>query len=539
MVARESPPALLTPLQLGAVGETPGGAGLRLAELAASLSLATDLGLGHPLERALRGTLAATALAGLADVSPAELCVTYYVSLLRLIGCTSTAHNVASVLGDDLALGPWFETVDAGSDREAMGAMLRNVGKGEQPLRRLLMIARLLSTGKSMREGSRIHCEVGRLLCDELGLPDGVRDGLGQIFERWDGHNAWPKERMGKDIHVGVRIVHLAHDVEAFDRHQGEAGAVEMARDRSGRAYDPDLVELFCDHAPAVLEAMRDPAAWASVLATEPEPWLWLEGEDALDAACRAIGDFADLKSPFFVGHSRAVAELAAEAASGAGLSPADIVRARRSGWLHDVGRAGVSNAVWEKAGPLSDGEWEQVRLHPYYTERVLVRSTGLAGLAAVAAAHHERADGSGYPKGLPAAATSAVASILAAADTYRGMVEDRPHRPGIDVAAAAAAMRDEVAAGRLSGDAVDAVLRAAGHRRPRARPAWPAGLTDREVEVLRQLARGLTNRQMAAALGIAEKTVGNHIEHVYQKIGVSTRAAATLFALQHDLVEK
>ena len=183
---------------------TPGR--LRLAELAASLSLATDLGLGHPLEQALRSTIVATALGRLAGLAPGELCVTYYVSLLRAIGCTSTAHDVAALVGDALAFNSWFDKVDVASDRQAMGAMLRNVGKGEQPLRRLLMIARMLSGGRGMREGSRIHCEVGRLLCDELGLPDGVREGFGQIFERWDGRNAWPGERIGKDIHVGVRI---------------------------------------------------------------------------------------------------------------------------------------------------------------------------------------------------------------------------------------------------------------------------------------------------------------------------------------------
>jgi HD-GYP domain-containing protein (c-di-GMP phosphodiesterase class II) len=274
-------------------------------------------------------------------------------------------------------------------------------------------------------------------------------------------------------------------------------------------------------------------------MAAEPEPWLWLEGDDAIDAAARAVGDFADLKSPFFVGHSRAVADLAGQAAAGAGLPAPDVLRARRAGWLHDVGRTGVSNAVWEKAGPLTDGEWEQVRLHPYYTERVLVRAGGLAGVAQVAAAHHERSDGSGYPKGLGGGGLQPLAAILAAADTYRGLVEDRPHRQGAAADVAAAALRDDVLGGRLDGAAVDAVLRAAGHRTPRARPSWPAGLTDREVEVLARLSRGMTNRQVAADLGIAEKTVGNHVEHVYQKVGVSTRAAATLFALQHDLVER
>ncbi|MEN3316443.1 MAG: hypothetical protein V7605_2677 [Acidimicrobiaceae bacterium] len=521
------------------MAEAPPARRLRLAELAGALSLATDLGLGHPLEQALRSSLLATSLGGLAGLGPADLQVTYYLSLLRLIGCTSTASDVAAMLGDDRALGAWFETVDPASNREAMAAMLRNVGKGQAPLRRLRMIARLLASGSSMREGSRIHCEVGRLLCDELSLPDDVRDAFGQMFERWDGHHAWPGERRGEEIHVGVRLVHLASDVVTFDRLQGRDGAIAVARRRSGTAYDPALVDLFCDHADELLDGVHDPAVWAAAMAAEPEPLLWLEGDDAIDAAARAVGDFADLKSPFFVGHSRGVADLAGDAAAGGGLTGPDVLLARRAGWLHDVGRTGVSNAVWDKAGPLSDGEWEQVRLHPYYTERVLVRAGGLSRVARVAGAHHERADGSGYPKGLSSGGLQPVAAILAAADTYRGLTEDRPHRPGAEAGVAAAALRDDVVGGRLDGDAVDAVLRAAGHRTPRSRPSWPAGLTDREVEVLAALAKGLTNRQVAAGLGIADKTVGNHVEHVYQKIGVSTRAAATLFALQHELLER
>jgi HD-GYP domain-containing protein (c-di-GMP phosphodiesterase class II) len=516
---------------------SPSSSRLRLAELAGSLSLATDLGLGHPMEQALRSSLVSSALGTLAGLDAADLRVAYYLSLLRLIGCTSTAHDLAAMIGDDRVFSSWFETVDVASNREAMGAMLRNVGKGEAPLRRLLMIARMLTSGGSMREGARIHCEVGRLLCDELHLPDGVREAFGQIFERWDGRNAWPGERTGDQIHIGVRIVHLAQDVEIHDRLQGVEATVDVARRRSGKAYDPALVDLFCAHAPEVLAGARQAAVWGAALAAEPEPWLWLEGDDAIDAAARAVGDFADLKSPFFVGHSRGVADLAAEAAAGAGLSPTDVMRTRRAGWLHDVGRTGVSNAVWEKAGPLSEGEWEQVRLHPYYTERILVRATGLAGLAPVAAAHHERADGSGYPKGLTGSGASPAAPILAAADAYRGLVEARPHRAGFEPDTAAAVLRDDVRAGHLDGSAVDAVLRAAGHRQPRSRSLWPAGLTDREVEVLVLLARGSTNRQVAEQLGLAEKTVGNHVEHIYQKLGVSTRAAATLFALQHGLL--
>jgi HD-GYP domain-containing protein (c-di-GMP phosphodiesterase class II) len=207
----------------------------------------------------------------------------------------------------------------------------------------------------------------------------------------------------------------------------------------------------------------------------------------------------------------------------------------RRAGLLHDLGRVGVSNAIWDKPGPLSEAERERVRLHPYFTERALARSARLAELGAIGAAHHERLDGSGYHRALPAAMLSLPARLLAAADVFQALIEPRPHRPAYAAEGAAEIVRGEAAAGRLDADAVDAVLTAAG--RPPARRERPAGLSEREVEVLRLLARGLTNRQMAAQLGLSAKTVGRHVEHIYGKAGVSSRAAAALFAVENGLV--
>ncbi len=199
-------------------------------------------------------------------------------------------------------------------------------------------------------------------------------------------------------------------------------------------------------------------------------------------------------------------------------------------------GRLGVSNAIWDKEGPLGAGEWERIRLHPYLTERMLHSSPTLAPLGAIAVQHRERLDGSGYPRGLSGAAISRPARVLGAADAYQAMREPRPYRPARPAVEAAEELRAEVKAGRLEGDAVEAVLGAAGHRVSRRREG-PAGLTAREVEVLRLLARGLSNKQIASQLVIAPKTAGNHVEHIYAKIGASTRAGASLFAMHHGLL--
>ena len=269
----------------------------------------------------------------------------------------------------------------------------------------------------------------------------------------------------------------------------------------------------------------------------DSEPALAVElSDEQLDRALAAIANFVDLKSPFTLGHSVAVADLAAEACLRLGLPHDDVRMLRRAGYVHDFGRLGVSNSIWDRPGHLSAGEWERVRMYPYLTERMLRQSAALAPLGEIAVQHRERLDGSGYPRGLSGAAVSRLARVLGAADAYQSMREPRPHRPGRSAAEALEAMRDAVRAGRLDAAAADAVLEAAGHRLPRRREG-PAGLTAREVEVLVLLARGMSNRQIGERLVITPKTAGNHVEHIYAKIDATSRAGAAMFAVQHGLL--
>ena len=269
----------------------------------------------------------------------------------------------------------------------------------------------------------------------------------------------------------------------------------------------------------------------------DAEPGLAVVLRDAeLESALGAIADFTDLKSPWTIGHSRGVAELAGAAAAEYGLSAADATLVRRAGLLHDLGRLGVSNAIWDKPGALTAAELERVRLHPYLTERMLASSPALAPLGAIAVQHHERLDGSGYPRGLRGDALTPAGRVLAAADAYHAMTEPRPHRPALPAEAAAAELRAGVRASHFDGHAVDAVLRAAGHAVKRRRE-FAAGLTAREVEVLKLLVRGLSNKEIAQELVISRKTAGSHVEHIYAKLGVSNRARASLVAMQHGLV--
>jgi HD-GYP domain-containing protein (c-di-GMP phosphodiesterase class II) len=207
----------------------------------------------------------------------------------------------------------------------------------------------------------------------------------------------------------------------------------------------------------------------------------------------------------------------------------------RSAGLLHDVGRVAVTAAIWEKSGPLTDAERERIRLHTYAGERVLMRAPALSRVAEIATLAHERLDGSGYHRRLPGSALSVCARLLAAADVFHALGEERPQRAALEAERAVSELRTMAENGCLCPDAVRAVLAAAEH--PAPAPARPGGLTDREVEVLRLVARGLTNKEIAAALEISPKTAGHHIEHLFEKLGVRTRAAATMIALQRGLV--
>lgn len=512
---------------------------LRLAELMAALSMATDLGMGQPMEHALCTCVVAMRLGEALGMSGPELREVYYQALLRYIGCNAQTYEMAGQFGDELALRRDFAAVDTGRVPDVIALTVRYIRQahaGAAPARLERIIGETLAALPSfMKESFTGHCEVAQRLAERLGFEAGILRALGQLYERWDGHGL-PGGRKGTEVAPSVLVVTLAQDAVTFHRLGGVEAALEMARERRGGAYDPGMVDRFCAEAPRLLAGLEEAPPWEAVVALEPGLPSYLS-EAQLDSACAVIADFADLKSPYTLGHSGGVAELASGAARQRGLPAADATGLRRAGLLHDIGQVGVSAGVWTKEGALSDREWEQVRLHTYYTERVLARPGGLARLGMLASHHHERLDSSGYHRGAPASILSPAARILAAADVYQAITEPRPHRPARGAEAAAEELRREARAGRLDRDAVDAVLAAAGHRVRRAHRGLVAGLSEREVEVLRLVARGGSKKQVAARLTLAEKTVDNHLQRIYEKIGVSTRAGATLFAMEHSLL--
>ena len=210
-----------------------------------------------------------------------------------------------------------------------------------------------------------------------LGLGIEVRDGLQHVFERWDGKGT-PAGIAGEEIALSARIVVVADIVESFRRLGGMAAAVDVARRRAGGQFDPGLAEHVWENADALLGGLDEATGWDAAIAAEPALAQGMSGVE-LEAALAAIADFADLKSPYTTGHSRGVAERAASAALRAGLGEPTAGELRRAGLIHDVGRLGVSNTIWDKPGALSETEMERVRMHPYLTQRTFSRSPRLA----------------------------------------------------------------------------------------------------------------------------------------------------------------
>ena len=507
---------------------------VRLAELGGALSLGIDLGFGQPMEHVLRQCLIALRLAEAMGLDDDQRAAVYYTALLINVGCHSDAHEQAKWFGDDITLKSIKYDHENRSLRMAASSM-RFLGSGHPPLHRFrLGLEFVLSGHREVDDMIAHHAAIARTMGEQLSLPDAVLDALSAAYERWDGRG-WPGRLEGEAVPLVARIAQAAEFVEVANRMGGVEAVKELARSRRGGHFDPALADLLEAEGDVLLSGLDAVAVWDAVIDAEPALAVVLSGE-RFDGALLAIANFVDLKSPYFLGHAPAVADLAAEAGTRLGMGEAELRRLRRAGLMHGLGRLGISNAIWDKRGPLGAGEWERVRLQPYLTERMLRQSEALAPIAGLAVQHRERLDGSGYPRGLAGSGISREARVLAAADAYQAMCEPRPHRPARTGDDAAGELRADVRAGRYDAEAVEAVLGAAGHRVPRRREG-PAGLTPREVEVLRLVARGLSNKEVAERLVISPKTVANHVEHIYAKIDASNRAAASLFAMHHGLL--
>jgi HD-GYP domain-containing protein (c-di-GMP phosphodiesterase class II) len=511
---------------------------LRLADLLAGLSMVSDLGFALPPGEAIRRCLLATSLARGLGLEPSRVSDVFYTALLEHIGCTGYAHETSVAYGDELA----FNAAIARSDTSHLAGALAfaaQVTAGRPPGRRVRGLLFTILRGDRFGRGfATATCEVGRETARRLGLGDDVQRGLEHVVETWDGSQGARGVR-GEAIDIAARVTVVA-STASLVADLGADAVREVLQRQAGRQLDPAITTACSDQIDGILAELeaRDPLD--AVLDAEPTPHRTISPPQLIEVAA-AIGHVADLKSTFTVGHSSGVASLAVAAGERLGWEAAALARLEVAALLHDVGRVGISNAVWERAGPLTKGDWEQVRLHAYHSERILARSEGLRALAPLVGMHHERLDGSGYHRGARGGEVPREARVLAAADALDAMTHERPHRPARSPSEAARELGAEVRAGRLDAEATDAVVTAAtlvpGEGR-RTRIERAAGLSEREVEVLRLMSRGLSNRDIAERLVVSTRTAEHHVQHIYTKIGVSSRAAAALFAMEHALLD-
>ena len=499
------------------------------AEVVALLAVAQDHAFAQPPGSQLRATVLGQHLGRAAGLADEQLEATWWTSALRFLGCTGHAFDMAVVFGDEIEMRAASAQADFANPFDMLRLMVTHAGPGTSGVRRMRSVLAVLAGGKKEAElNFRSACEVADVFAKRLDLDEPVRSALSASFERWNGRGL-PDGRKAEQIPLPMRVAQLSHELEVLARIEGIDAALTILRRRKGKAYDPRLTDVALGAAVEWWSTVEPLDPWDAALEVAPAgPPLT---DDEVHEALLVLADFSDLKSPWLGGHSRAVATLAREAGG---------PTAEAAALVHDLGRVAVPNTVWDKPGSLTRDEHDRAEHHALVTDQLLRRLPFTAPLAAVACSAHERADGSGYHRRLGRPQLDDAQRVLAAADCYQALVSDRPHRPAHSRDDAASELRSMASSGGLDADAVERVLEAAGHQRAASASAGvdlPAGLTAREAEVLRLVALGLTTREIAEQLVISPKTADHHIQHVYSKIGVSTRGAAALFAIEHGVL--
>ena len=375
---------------------------IRAAEVAAALCLATDLGTGLPFEHGLHSTLTAMRLGQRLGVDRETSAQTYYACLLTYSGCTADAEITAETFGGSMVT--HYAPVMFGSEREILAGIVRALPTpgSPAPLRAVQIARRLPKAGRERDPHLAAICEVAQMLSERLGLPKPVGELFIHLTERWDGRGYLRRAR-GEEIPLPLRITQVARDATLQRILGGNELAVRIVRQRAGHAFDPWVANCLADGAEEIFAPVHEAPAWDETLAREPQPALTLEGE-AIDRALAAIGDFADLVSPYLRALGRR------RGAGGRGGAPlrdrcGRATTIRRAAYVHDLGRVAVHPGIWQKPGPLTPDEWEQVRLHPYHTERILV------------------------PLALPLGARARSRAPTTSGSTARATTADRPER--------------------------------------------------------------------------------------------------------------
>jgi HD-GYP domain-containing protein (c-di-GMP phosphodiesterase class II) len=512
-----------------------------MGQLLSAFAYASDLAFGLQLEDSLRSCYVAVRMADALGLSAEQRESIYYAALLKDAGCTSWTTELAQAWQTDeiVARRELLIFGNLNDLRAFTGWMRQFVAHDRSLAARLSRYVSVLTTARAFfAQAFATSTAIAQRIAVRLAMPEGVQQGVLNVFEQWNGGGA-PNGLRGTQIPQVSRLVLPTFFLVPFHRISGREAAVQLAHTLRGRAFDPVAADAF-------LRLAADSSFWAdlessdiqrTVLAMEGPTTLPPVTDATIDNAALAFADFIDLKSRYVAAHSRRVGAAAEQLARAIGCPEAEVVQIRRAGLMHDLGLVAVPSYILDRPwNALSAAEQDAYRLYPYHGERVLRRVPALAPLAEMVGTHQERLDGSGHYRGLSGASIGLGARIIAVADRFDQLTHERPGSPARSITDAFHQLEREP----LDPGVLAALRRSLGERPAGAtapRGGQPAGLTGREVEVLRLAARGHTRREIGRRLTITENTVRHHLEHIYGKTGATNRVSATLFAMEHGLL--
>jgi len=437
---------------------------LKLSELIASLSYALDITEGQSPGHCLRCCWVGMQIGRQAGLSEEQLWELYYVVLLKDLGCSSNAARICEMyLTDDRNFKRDWMLVDD-SLPKVLGFVLKHTGLKAGLAERFRNVMRIVRDGRTLQdEFVATRCQRGAEIARLLRFPESVAAGIYSLDEHFNG-NGKPERLAGEDIPLYSRIALMAQVVDVFHTESGRESAMEEVRTRSGQWFDPRLVAAFeaAARPETFWQTLAGPdieRAVTALLADGPDQQYVLD-DDYLDDIAAAFGQVVDAKSPYTSGHSERVALYTDMIAESLGLSDERRRWLKRGALLHDVGKLGVSNSVLDKAGKLDAEEWEAVKKHAHYTETILGSIGAFRELAAIAGAHHEKLDGTGYPRGLAGSEIPIETRIITTADIFDAITAERPYRGAIPIPQALEIMRKTVGTA-LDADCFEALVRA------------------------------------------------------------------------------
>ncbi len=408
---------------------------VRLSDIISALSFALDLTEGQRMGHSARACALGMRMADALQLSREDRSDLYYALLLKDSGCSSNAARLFQIFGgDERRLKRESRRVNwTRTSLETFQYVRRNTAPELPFLRRTRKIISVaMNSRNNGLETFGLRCERGAQIALRMGFSEATAAGIRSLDEHWDG-SGYPLGLRGQGIPLFSRIMNLCQTWELFGTEQGPAQALHVLRQRAGRWFDPDLVRIAASLGSDqhLWESLRGDELRKYVMSLEPGRSIHAD-DDRLDEICEAFAEVIDAKSPFTYRHSRGVARASLLIAQGLGLDPETCTMVRRAALLHDLGKLSVPNSVLDKPGNLTREEWSAIRLHPYYTQKILQRIDGFENLAFVASAHHEKLDGSGYFRGLYACQLTLPARIIAVADNYDALSAARPYREAL-----------------------------------------------------------------------------------------------------------